>query len=169
MPTAQRMSCVLNPCCSGSGLFRVFTTPPRFLLLWRHSYASNFKKPVAISLAFEHRCYRRLTTGHGHTSELSSETLPRGGCRSCQESASDKMRVSILIQSESRLRSSLSACRQHVKGQHRRQTEQHSPQAERRHQKKIMDPLGPSGIQVFAAHGLSGHCFPRPFVGWENQ
>jgi hypothetical protein len=36
---------------------------PRFLFLRRYRYAPNFKKPVAVSLAFDHGCYRGLTTG----------------------------------------------------------------------------------------------------------
>src|SRR6266404_7144526 len=63
MPSAQRMSSVVNPCCSGIESFSVFTTPPRLLFLRSYCYASNSKKPVAISLAFDHRCYRGLTTG----------------------------------------------------------------------------------------------------------
>src|SRR6266853_6359968 len=62
MPSAQRMSSVVNPCCSGIESFSVFTTPPRLLFLRRYCYASNSKNPVAISLAFDHRCYRGLTT-----------------------------------------------------------------------------------------------------------
>src|SRR5258705_11805438 len=36
---------------------------PAFWFLRRYRYQSDFKKPVAISLAFAHRCYRELTTG----------------------------------------------------------------------------------------------------------
>jgi hypothetical protein len=32
------------------------------LLLWGYRYATSFKNPVAISLAFDRACYRRLTT-----------------------------------------------------------------------------------------------------------
>jgi uncharacterized membrane protein len=61
------------------------------------------------------------------------------------------------------------AYHQHVKRQHRRQAEQYGPYPERRHQKNIVDPLGAFGIQIFAANGLSGHCFPRLFVDWGKQ
>jgi hypothetical protein len=43
-------------------LFSKFTTRPRVLLLRRYRYAPRFKIPVAFSLAFDLRCYRRLTT-----------------------------------------------------------------------------------------------------------
>jgi hypothetical protein len=38
-------------------------TPPRFY--FDHRYARTSKKPAAISLGFEHRCYRRLTLSFG--------------------------------------------------------------------------------------------------------
>jgi len=63
MPSAQRMSSVVKPCCSGNGLSSVFTTPPRSCSCGGHRYALNFKKPVAIWLAFDHSGYRGLTTG----------------------------------------------------------------------------------------------------------
>src|SRR6266478_3448998 len=43
-------------------IFRIHDAPA-FLFLRGYRYASNFKKPVAISLVFDHRCYRELTTG----------------------------------------------------------------------------------------------------------
>ena len=43
-------------------IFRIHDAPA-FLALAGYRYASNFKKPVAISRAFDHRCYRGLTTG----------------------------------------------------------------------------------------------------------
>src|SRR5438270_3473361 len=43
-------------------IFRIHDAPA-FLAVAGYRYASNFKKPVAISRAFDHRCYRGLTTG----------------------------------------------------------------------------------------------------------
>jgi len=40
----------------------VHDAPPRFLLLLPSGYAVGFKNLVAISSAFDRRCYRRLTT-----------------------------------------------------------------------------------------------------------
>ena len=64
MPTAQRISCVLNPCFSENGLLAVHDAPAFFVVAGGR-YARNFKNPAAVSLAFEHRCYRRLTTMDG--------------------------------------------------------------------------------------------------------
>jgi len=62
IPAAQRMSCVLKSRGSGKGLFRVFTTPPRFLFRGDIDTRRILKSRRQHRSHFEHRCYRGLTT-----------------------------------------------------------------------------------------------------------
>jgi hypothetical protein len=64
-PDAERPENVLHTeslFLSEGMVLTVHDAPPRFWLLCGRRYTANFKNLTAVSLAFEHRSYRRLTT-----------------------------------------------------------------------------------------------------------